>query len=262
MWSFPFRFSTMALALSLVLPAAAQSAEWPAYSAPSLTPTQVPTAFTAEWGNVFVSTSIYGYEQWQRDDPFVDGALNVGVGFGNPRRAIAIELDYNIESYRGVPEGGSVDLRLGRSLADGDRFKAAVSAGWLRVATHGQLAREPSSPYGVVTLAWPLRPDDRNFRQTLQLNLGGGSGRFQRIDQAWLPSQGVFASLGVELAPNLGLSAGWVGRGVNASLSLVPLRGVPLFATLSGVNLDNSGNAGRAVVLSLTWGGSFRTAQF
>jgi len=185
-----------------------------------------------------------------------------GCRVGNPRRAIAVEVDYNLESYRGQPEGGSVDLRIGRSLANGERFKAAVSAGWLRLATHGQLSREPSSPYGVLTLAWPLRPHDPGFRQTLQFNVGGGSGRFQRIDQGWLPSQGAFASLGVELAPNIGLSAGWVGRGVNASLSVVPLRGVPLFATLSGVNLDNSGEAGRAVLLSLTWGGSFRTATF
>lgn len=250
------------LAWLTLAPAALRAEEQPPYSAPSLTPTQMPTAFTAEWGNYFVSTSIYGYEQWQRSDPFVDGCLNLGVGFGNPRSAIAVEVDYNLESYRAVPGGGSFDVRVGRSLADGPRFKAAVSAGWLRVASYGALADEPSSPYGVLTLAWPLRPGDPAFRQTLQFNVGGGGGRFQRIDQGWLPSQGAFASLGVELAPNVGISAGWVGRGVNASLSVVPARGVPLFVTLSGVNLDNSSNAGRAVVLSLTWGGSFRTATF
>ncbi|MBM5801243.1 MAG: hypothetical protein FJ077_10505 [Cyanobacteria bacterium K_DeepCast_35m_m2_023] len=63
-----------------------------------------------------------------------------GCRVGNPRRAIAVEVDYNLESYRGQPEGGSVDLRIGRSLANGERFKAAVSAGWLRLATHGQLS--------------------------------------------------------------------------------------------------------------------------
>ncbi len=217
---------------------------------------------TAEWGNYFVSTSIYGYEQRETSDLYVDGCLNLGAGFGSSERAVSVEVDYNLESYRGVPGGGSVDVRIGRSIVNGSRFKAAVGAGWLRAATHGQLAREPSSPYGVVTLAWPLRPNKADFRQTLQLNLGGGSGRFQRIDQGGLPSQGAFASVGVELAPNLGLSVGWAGRGVNASLSVVPKRGMPLFVTLSGINLDNSANAGRAAALSLTWGGSFRTAQF
>jgi len=240
----------------------AQAAEPPPYSAPSVTPTQMPTAFTAEWGNYFVGTSLYGYEQWPNKDWFVDGSLNIGAGIGNPRRSIAVEVDYNVESYRGVPGGGSVDVKVGRSIVDHSRFKAAVSAGWYRMATYGQLSQEPSTPYGVATLAWPLRPNDPSFRQTLQLNVGAGSGRFQRIDQGWLASQGVVASLGVELAPNVGLSAGWVGRGVNATLSVVPARGVPLFVNLSGVNLDNSGNAGRAAVLSLTWGGSFRTATF
>jgi hypothetical protein len=248
------------LPLAILLPV--QAADAPPYSAPSVTPTQMPSAFTAEWGNYYVSTSLYGYEQWERPGLFVDGCLNIGAGIGNARRAIAVEVDYNLESYRGFPGGGSVDLRVGRSIVDHSRFKAAVGAGWLRVVTHGQLSKEAKSPYGVVSLAWPLRPNDPKFRQTLQLNLGAGSGRFQRIDQGWLPSQGVVASLGIELAPNLGLSAGWVGRGVNASLSLVPVRGVPLFMNLSGVNLDNSGNAGRAAVISLTWGGSFRTATF
>lgn len=239
-----------------------RAAELPPYSAPSVTPTQMPTAFTAEWGNYFVSTSSYAYEQWQRNDLFLDGCLNLGVGIGNPRTAIAVEVDYNLESFRGIPEGGSVDFRVGRSIVNQSRFKAAVGAGLLRAVTYGELSKEPKSAYGVLTLAWPLRPNDASFRQTLQVNLGAGSGRFQRIDQGWLPSQGVVASLGVELAPNIGLSAGWVGRGVNATLSVVPARGVPLFVSLSGVNLDNSGGAGRAAVLSLTWGGSFRTATF
>jgi len=240
----------------------ALAADPPPYSAPSVTPTLMPTALTAEWGNYYVSTSTYGYEQWQRSDWFVDGCLNIGAGIGNPRRAIAVEVDYNLESYRGVPDGGSFDIRVGRSIVDHSRFKAAVGAGWFRVATYGQLSKEPSSPYGVVTLAWPLRPNDASFRQTLQVDLGAGGGRFQRLDQGWLPSQGLVASIGMELAPNIGVSAGWVGRGVNATLSVVPARGIPLFVNLSGVNLDNSGDVGRAAVLSLTWGGSFRTATF
>jgi hypothetical protein len=258
----PPEWFLLLLMMPLTTAPSVHAAELPPYSAPSVTPTQMPTAFTAEWGNYFISTSSYAYEQWQRNDLFVDGCLNLGAGIGNPRTAVAVEIDYNIESFRGVPEGGSVDVRVGRSVVNHSRFKAAVGGGLLRAFTYGQLSKEPKSAYGVLTMAWPLRPNDASFRQTLQLNLGAGSGRFQRIDQGWLPSQGVVASLGVELAPNVGLSAGWVGRGVNATLSVVPARGVPLFVSLSGVNLDNSGDAGRAAVLSLTWGGSFRTATF
>jgi hypothetical protein len=107
-----------------------------------------------------------------------------------------------------------------------------------------------------------LRKNDPNFRQTLQINLGGGSGRFQRIDAVNLVSDGLLASAGIELTPNLGLSAGWVGKGINASLSYVPLREVPIYIALSGANLANNDGRGRAVALSLSWGGSFRTASF
>jgi hypothetical protein len=107
-----------------------------------------------------------------------------------------------------------------------------------------------------------LRPDDPLFRQTLQVNLGGGGGRFQRLDAVDLVSSGLIASVGVELAPNVGLSAGWAGRGLNASLSYVPLRGVPLFLSLSGANITRVDNTGRAVAFAITWGGNFRTATF
>lgn len=258
----PPEWFVLMLLMPLVAARPMHAAELAPYSAPSVTPTQMPTALTAEWGNYFVSTSSYAYEQWQRDDLFVDGCLNLGAGIGNPRTSVAVEVDYNLESFRGIPQGGSVDLRVGRSIVDKSRFKAAVGGGLLRAFTYGQLSNETKSAYGVLTMAWPMRPNNPSFRQTLQVNLGAGSGRFQRIDQGWLPSQGVVASLGLELAPNIGLSAGWVGRGVNATLSVVPARGIPLFVSLSGVNLDNSGDAGRAAVLSLTWGGSFRTATF
>ena len=94
------------------------------------------------------------------------------------------------------------------------------------------------------------------------MNLGGGGGRFQRLDGQDLVSNGLIASVGVELAPNLGISTGWAGRGLNASLSYVPLRATPLYLTLSGANLTNLDSRGRAVALTVSWGGSFRTATF
>ena len=51
--------------------------------------------------------------------------------------------------------------------------------------------------------------------------------------------------------------AGEAGRGVNAGLSVVPLRQTPLMVTVSGINLANTDNGGRAAALTLTWGGGF-----
>jgi hypothetical protein len=233
------------------------------YSRPNLNPTQMPSAFVAEWGNYFVSSSIYGYEDGNNNNALTtDGSVNVGLGIGNARRLVAIEMDFNLESLADQRNGGSLDVRLGRELYTDNNFTMHLGAGWLGVASYGNWPKPGGSPYGVLTGAWALRKDDPSFRQTLQINLGGGSGRFQRIDAVNLVSDGLLASAGIELTPNLGLSAGWVGKGINASLSYVPLREVPIYIALSGANLANNDGRGRAVALSLSWGGSFRTASF
>ena len=237
-----------------------------AYKAPNLNPTQIPTAFVAEWGDYFVASSIYGYDgldnaglnrAWR-----TDGSVNVGLGFGSPRRLVAVELDFNLESLADSANGGSLDVRVGRELISTDTFRLQLGGGWLGLASYGRWPKPGGSPYGVITAAWPLRPNNPAFRQTMQINLGGGSGRFQRLDTAGQISDGLLASVGVDLLPNLGVSAGWAGRGLNASLSYVPLRKTPLYLTLSGANLTNAGGSGRAVAFTLSWGSSFRTPSF
>lgn len=245
------------------LQAAAAHPTSPPYKPPNLNPTQIPSALVAEWGNYFVASSVYAYEDGGSQKAFTaDGSVNVGLGFGSARRFVAIEVDYNQESLARVNNGGTLDVRLGRELISTSDFSLHLGGGWLGVASYGDWPNAGGSPYGVLTAAWPLRPRNWEFRQTMQVNLGAGSGRFQRIDASNLISDGVLASVGVELTPNLGISTGWAGKGLNASLSYVPIRATPLYISLSGANLTNVDGTGRAVAFSLSWGGSFRTITF
>lgn len=233
------------------------------YKSPNLNPTQIPSAYVAEWGDYFVAGYVYGYDNGTSNSSLsTDGGISVGVGLGSARKLLAVEIDFNLESLANTNNGGTLDLRLGRQLVNTHSFALQLGAGWLGVASYGNWPNAGGSPYGVLTAAWALRPSNQAFRQTLQVNLGGGGGRFQRLDAVDLVSSGLIASVGVELAPNLGISAGWAGRGVNASLSYVPLRGVPLYLSLSGANITNVDSRGRAVAFAITWGGSFRTATF
>lgn len=233
------------------------------YDAPNLNPTQIPSAFVAEWGDYFLSSYIYGYEDSRNSGSLItDGGVSVGMGFGSASKLVAVEVDFTLESLANTNNGGSLDVRLGRELIKQKNFALHAGAGWLGVASYGSWPPDGGSPYGVLTAAWALRPNDPEFWQILQVNLGGGGGRFQRLDAVDLVSNGLIASVGVELAPNVGISAGWAGRGLNASLSYVPLRGVPLSLSLSGANITNVDGTGRAVALAITWGGSFRTATF
>ena len=238
----------------------AQQAPLP-YKPPNLNPTGIPSAFIAEWGNYYVATSMYGYDNGETGTS-IDGWLGAGVGLGNARRFVAMEIDFNLESLSDTDNGGSLDVRFARQLLSTNSFALQIGAGWLGIASYGDWPKPGGSVYGVLTAAMPLRPNDPTFRQTLQVNLGGGDGRFERVDAVELLSSGVFASVGVELIPNLGLSVGWAGKGLNSSLSYVPLRGLPLYLGLSGTNLTNIDQTGRAVALTLSWGGSFRTATF
>ena len=231
------------------------------YKSPNLNPTQIPSAYVAEWGDYFLSGYVYGYDDGNSSIN-IDGGVSVGVGFGNARKLVAVEVDFNLESLANTNNGGTLDVRLGRQLIRTHNFALQLGGGWLGVASYGTWPNEGGSPYGVLTAAWALRQNDPEFRQTLQVNLGGGDGRFQRLDAVDLVSSGLIASVGVELAPNLGISAGWAGRGLNTSLSYVPLRGVPLYLSLSGANITNVDGTGRAVAFGITWGGSFRTATF
>lgn len=231
------------------------------YKSPNLNPTQIPSAYVAEWGDYFLAGYVYGYDNGNNSTN-TDGGVSVGVGLGNARKLIAVEVDFNLESLADTNNGGTLDVRLGRQLISNHNFALQLGGGWLGVASYGTWPKEGGSPYGVLTAAWALRPNDPEFRQTLQVNVGGGSGRFQRLDAVDLASSGLIASVGVELAPNLGISTGWAGRGLNASLSYVPLRGVPLYLSLSGANITNVDSTGRAVAFAITWGGSFRTATF
>ena len=173
---------------------------------------------------------------------------------------MAIQLGYNLTSLRSDQISGGVDLKLARDLIRNDTIRLALAAGVLDLYTHGPSATSLSTPFAVTTMAMPVRI--AGTPRTLQFNLGIGGNRFQSPESIAWYDQGGFASVGLEVADNVGLSLGWSGRGLNTTINVVPLRGVPLAIGASATNLTNHQGRGRAAVLFLTWGGSFQTASF
>ena len=228
----------------------------PDYSAPSLSP-GVPSAFIAGWGDYFISAN--GSTPGARPD--VDGGLSVGFGVGDAAKAVALEVDLNITSFKNFGQTGGFDAKLGRIVVNKPGFRLGASVGVVNVATWdtGNDGADPEpSVYGVVTAAWPLRPNNQSFKQTLQVSAGGG-GETWGYDNA---DAGGFASVGVEVLPNLGVAAGWSGRGVNAGLSFVPFKRTPLTVSLQAGDIFDQTANGPVGVLSISWGSNFRTAQF
>ena len=230
---------------------------------PGLTPSQFPSAFTSQWGDYFMSSSIFSYDDFDSSDIITDGGFNVGIGFGDAQKYLSFEVDFNLESVRGLSNGGSFDLRLSRVLISDPNFYLAVGAGLLAGYSYGQLRDKEDTAYVATSFVFPLHPNRDSFRQPVQLNFGFANGRLKRIfanpDDF---TDGFFVSAGVEITPKVGTSLGWSSRGFNAGLSLVPFDDLPVSLTLSAINLSNVDKAGRAAALTLTWGDDFKTPTF
>lgn len=250
------------MTLVVQAPLPALQAQVQPYSKPSLNPAGIESAFIANQGDYYGYAVGYGYElnASSGSDLVVDGGLGVGFGLGSSRDSLALQIGYNLNGIKGEDLGGTVDLKVARDLVVSRHLRLGLGAGVLGAISHGSESNSGSTPFVVTTLALPVRLDDQE--RTLQFNAGYGGGRFREDGSPDLLEKGIFASVGLEVADNVGLSVGWSGRGLNASVSVTPLRGVPLSIGMSGINLSNHDDLGRSGVLTLSWGGSFQTASF
>lgn len=230
---------------------------WPA---PSLSP-GVPSSFVANWGDVFISAS--AATAGKERDGTADGSWNAGFGIGDATELVALELSGGCGSINNFCANGSFDVRIGRLLISEANSRLAVSAAWQNFAQWGNEGRQDNVFYGGLTYAFPLNPNNREFPQTFQINAGVGNSRYAPFSATNSESKiGGFASVGVELTPAIGLSAGWSGRGANAQFSVTPFRDLPLSVNLLGADLFDQTPSGPVAVLSLSWGNNFRTASF
>lgn len=229
---------------------------WPS---PSLNP-GVPSAYIANWGDVFVGVSAATAGNLR---PNADGSWGAGFGLGNAERAVALEVSGGCGSFKQFCANGGLGFRVSRVLMKTPTSLLALAGGWQNTVQWGNEGRQDNIYYGTLSYSFPLRSIQSNFPQTLQINAGVGNSSFAPFDPINSEDNiGGFASIGVQLSPALGLSAGWSGRGANAQLSYTPFRDTPVTVNLLGADLFNQNPAGTVGVLSVTWGRTFLTPNF
>lgn len=237
-------------------PIVKRATPWPS---PSLSP-GVPSAFVANWGDVFVGVS--GATPGKQRDGVVDGSFNAGFGLGSAAKAVALEVSGGCGSIKDFCANGSFTARLGRLLVNEPNTRVSLAGAWQNFAQWGNEGRQDNVYYGAVSYAVPLQPG-RPFAQTLQFNVGVGNSQYAPYVSEDSESQiGAFASLGVELTKFLGISGGWSGRGANAQLSITPFERLPITINLLGSDLFNQTPSGAVGVLSISWGANFLTPSF
>jgi len=229
---------------------------WPS---PSLSP-GVPSAFVANWGDVFVGVS---GATAGKQRPDVDGSFNLGFGLGNSAKLVGVELSGGCGSFKRFCGNGSFTARVGRLLVNQPNSRLSVAAAWQNFAQWGDEGRQDNIYYGALTYAIPLRPPGSGFGQTLQFNAGVGNSSYAPFTESNSEAAiGGFGSVGIELSPALGVSAGWSGRGANAQLSYTPFRETPITLNVLGSDLFNQTPAGAVAVFSISWGRNFTTPNF
>ena len=223
----------------------------------------MPSAYIADWGSYYLGLS--GATPGKLRAGSVDGSVNLGMGFGDFRRLLALQVDWGIGSIKNFGANGGFGFSVGRLLVDQPRFQMAAAGGVFSLYTYGTEGnREPSTGYGVITLATPLRPSHWDFPQVLQFSLGYGGYQFASIDPVTYQtaSNGLFTALGLQVAKNVGVSASWSARGTNLNLSYNPFRDLPLYLDVAGLDLLDVSPWGPRAVFSISWGDNFRTALF
>ncbi len=208
----------------------------------------IPSAFGAEWGDVFASATLAGAD---RVRPEADGSLSVGLGLGDAQSLVGVELAYNILSIRRFARNGNFDAKVHRQVYRDDQTQVAAALGWNNFARYGSNAvSTESSPYGVVSAAHLLQPDHPTNRLPITGTLGLGGGDFSTDTS----DVGVIAGVGLQVHPQMSVNAAWSGVGLNVGTSLVISPTVPLTLTMTYGDITNNTAAGSVAVVTLGYG--------
>jgi hypothetical protein len=201
----------------------------------------VPSGYGADRGKIFTGLGI------QRTPALsIDGSAGIGIGLGNARKSIGVQLSYTAYSLTdsvgegsangGRPVGGGgFNLKLHRQFPGG--WSVAVGAdsivniGRLSQPSLGRSFNEAEGTYyGAVTKLIPLKPDATASFSRLAVTVGAGVGRFQTAAELAAGQTVItpFASAALKISPAASVIAEWSGQDFGVGLSWVPFRNLPI----------------------------------
>jgi uncharacterized protein YjgD (DUF1641 family) len=210
-----------------------------------------PSAFGAAWGDLFVAAS--GATAGKSRDGNPDASMSAGFGLGDAYNLIGLELTFNNGSIKNFGYNGTFDFKAHRVVYAKGNTQIAVAGGWNAFAQYGNEGIRPSSAYGVLTTYSLLQPSNPFNPMALSFSVGAGGGDFRQGDE----STGIFAGMGLQVHPQVGIGLGWSGVGLNAGISLVPVPTIPLTITAQGADLTDNSVGGTVFVLTVGYGFNF-----
>ncbi|MBW4488043.1 MAG: S-layer homology domain-containing protein [Trichocoleus desertorum ATA4-8-CV12] len=206
-----------------------------------------PVGFGADNGTGFISATYQERTRYSNKD---DAAVAFGVGLGDARRNVGVELSYTLASFGGNRDFGTGGFNVKLHRAFSEDF--AVALGWDGFITIGDEFNDDfkDSIYGVATKIFRTRPDLNTPLSRVALTGGIGNGRFRTEDDVFEDEDNfnVFGSVAVRVARPVSALVEWTGEDLAAGLSIVPFRNQSLVITPALRDIAGAGDGTRFVL--------------
>lgn len=205
----------------------------------------VPTGFGGDRNTGFVSAS---YQERGRFSDIDDVGLGFGVGLGDSRKAVGVELSYTLASFgrnRDFGSGG-FNVKVHRQLP-GDW---GVAVGWNGFLNIGDENNFEQSLYGVATkiIRTQEKLDSPFSRVAVTLGVGGGQFRTEEAVFDGDDEISVFGSVAVRAVKSASIIAEWTGQDLGVGVSVAPFPNIPLVITPALRDITGAGDGTRFVV--------------
>jgi hypothetical protein len=194
-----------------------------------------PSAYGKSWGQFSVGGSFQSRVRFGTES---DASFGGGIGFGNARKTVGLDVSINIADVTNF-ERGSIGFKLHRRLP----AQFAVAVGVENAIRWGAVGGGVG-PYGVITKSFQLREDPKLPFSQLYLSGGAGTGRFRSEGDIINDrnSVGVFGSVAVRVIEQMNFITEWSGQDLTLAVSVLPFPKFPL--VLTPAVTDVTGTAG------------------
>jgi len=226
--------------------------------------TQSPTGFGASWGDIFIGASLVNRHRnalIERGRDNIDGAFGIGVGIGNARDLVGLELGLvSYSTAKGPFKRGGVNAKLHKSF--GRDWGIAVGS---QNAVHwGADFDQVRSFYGAISHVW-REPQFLPLR-SLTGTIGAGNGffDFDLLEPSSDTEVRPFASVAIQPVERASFILDWAGQDLNFGASAVPFPGVPLVFSAALLDIFNRADRteGVRVMASVGYGLRIRSLGF
>ncbi|HEY9649384.1 MAG TPA: hypothetical protein V6C95_01890 [Coleofasciculaceae cyanobacterium] len=213
-------------------------------ASPSLS-INIPTGYGLDNNTGFVSAT---YQTRTRYTDIHDGGLGVGIGLGDAKKAVGVELSYTTASFGGSRDFGSggFNVKVHRQLPN----DFAVAAGWNGFLNVGDDNDFENSVYGVATKIIRTRENINSPFSRVAITAGVGNGQFRTEDAVadGRDNINVFGNVAVRVAQPVSLIAEWSGQDLGVGVSVAPFKNIPLVITPAVRDIVGAGDGPRFVL--------------